>query len=115
MESNEEVLGLIFRINEDLLYEVSDQQLVTILIKQEHWIQRALRKLGISIPKYKRITFDAYASFVFLQIDGVKTVEDIGKLLEEKYAEASEYLYERLLLFLNHIEVNDSYIHATNK
>ncbi len=115
MESNEEVLGLIFKVNEDLLYEVSDQGLVTILIKQEHWIQRSIRRIGFNIPMYKRTTFDAYASFVFLQIDGVRNVQEIGALLEEKYVETSEYLYERLLLFLNHIEVNDQYIHAINK
>lgn len=51
---------------------------------------------------------------MFLQIDGSKTVEDIGKNLEKKYGDKVQPLYERLLIFLNYIETNCHYIEKTD-
>ncbi|WP_332843006.1 PqqD family protein [Paraclostridium sp. AKS73] len=59
---------------------------------------------------YKKMELDEYGSFIFLQIDGKKNVEELGIKLEEKYGEESHPLYERILLFLNHIDVNCHYI-----
>ena len=52
---------------------------------------------------------------MFLQIDGKKTVKDIGESLEAKYGDKAYTLYERLLLFLNHIDVNCHYIKKISK
>lgn len=114
LKSNEEILNIIYKINNDLEYEVSKDNAVTILEKQDHKIQRFFRKLKFRIPEYKKITIDEYGSFVFLQIDGNKTVKDIGERLEAKYGDKSQPLYERLLLFLNHIEINCHYIEKIN-
>jgi len=112
--SNQEVLSLVFRISEGLEYEVSEDGIVTILEKQEHKVQKFFRKLKFRIPEYKRISMDEYGSYVFLQIDGIKTVEAIGENLEAKYGDKANPLYERLLLFLNHLEVNCRYIEKVN-
>ncbi|MDU7439764.1 MAG: PqqD family peptide modification chaperone, partial [Clostridium sp.] len=45
-----------------------------------------------------------------LQIDGCKTVKEIGQFLEKKYGENVYPLYERLLVFLNYINVECRYI-----
>ena len=50
---------------------------------------------------------------MFIQIDGSKTVKEIGELLEKKFGENVYPLYERLLVFLNHICVNCKYIQRT--
>ena len=107
--NNEDALNLVFKISNNIDYEVADNT-VTVLEKQDHPIQKFFRKLKFRIPLYKRIKLDEYCSFVFLQIDGKKTVEEIGKNLESVYGEDSHPLYERLLMFLNHIEVNCNYI-----
>lgn len=114
MNNNEEVLNIIFKISDNLEYEVDENHIVTILEKQDHKIQKILRKLKFRIPGYKKITMDEYGSYVFLQIDGNKTVKDIGKNLEVKYGDKIHPIYERLLLFLNHIDVNCHYIEKTN-
>lgn len=106
---NEDALKLIFKISNNIDYEV-DNKIVTVLEKQNHPIQKFFRKLKFRIPLYKKIELDEYCSFVFLQIDGEKTVEDIGKKLENIYGENCHPLYERLLMFLNHIEINCNYI-----
>lgn len=110
MKNNEEVLNLVFKKSENVEYEVSSYGIVTILEKQDHKVQNFFRKLKFKIPMYKKMELDEYGSFIFLQIDGKKNVEELGIKLEEKYGEESHPLYERLLLFLNHIDVNCHYI-----
>ncbi|KKY00623.1 hypothetical protein VN21_13150 [Paraclostridium benzoelyticum] len=110
MKNNEEVLNLVFKKSENIEYEVSSDGIVTILEKQDHKVQNFFRKLKFKIPMYKKMELDEYGSFIFLQIDGKKNVEELGIKLEEKYGEESHPLYERILLFLNHIDVNCHYI-----
>lgn len=114
MKNNEEVLNLVFKKSENVEYEVSSDGIVTILEKQDHKVQNFFRKLKFKIPMYKKMELDEYGSFIFLQIDGKKNVEELGIKLQEKYGEKSHPLYERLLLFLNHIDVNCHYIEKIN-
>lgn len=107
--SDEDNLKTVFKISNNINYEVKDS-IVTVLEKQDHPIQKFFRKLKFRIPLYKKVELDEYGSFVFLQIDGDNTVEDIGENLEKAYGDATHPLYERLLMFLNHIEVNCNYI-----
>jgi hypothetical protein len=57
---------------------------------------------------------DEYSSEVFLLIDGNRTVEEIGIHLERKFGDKINPLYERLLVFLNHIDINCKYIEKVN-
>lgn len=114
MKNNEDVLNIIFKRSDKIEYEVNEEGIVTILEKQDHKIQRFFRKLKFKIPMYKKTELDKYGSFVFLQIDGKKTVKEIGENLELKYKKEAHPLYERLLLFLNHIDVNCNYIEKIN-
>ncbi|MGL5314444.1 MAG: PqqD family peptide modification chaperone [Peptostreptococcaceae bacterium] len=114
MKTNEDVLNIIFKICDGVEYEVSDNEIVTILEKQDHKIQKFFRKLKVKIPNFKKIELDEYSSAVFLEIDGVKTVEEIGQILEVKFGEKVNPLYERLLVFLNHLDVNCKYIEKVN-
>lgn len=110
MKDNEEILNLKFRICDNLNYKIDDNGIVTVLEKQDHKIQKFFRKLKFKIPLYKEITLDEISSEVFLQIDGDKTVKEIGDNLEKKYGDKVNPLYERLLIFLNHIYINCEYI-----
>ena len=110
MKDNEEILNLKFRICDNLNYKIDDNGIVTVLEKQDHKIQKFFRRLKFKIPLYKEITLDEISSEVFLQIDGDKTVKEIGDNLEKKYGEKVNPLYERLLIFLNHIYINCEYI-----
>lgn len=114
LKSNEDVLNMIYKISDNLEYEVDKDNIVTILQKQDHKVQKFFRKLKFRIPEYKNISLDEYGSWIFLQIDGKKNVKDIGESLEIKYGDKVHPLYERLLLFLNHINVNCHYIKKVN-
>ena len=115
MKSNEEVLNIVYKICDSMEFEVNNKGIVTILEKQDHKIQNFLRKMKFSIPQYKKIELDEYCSIVFLLIDGNRTVKEIGKSLDEKDGDRVHPLYERLLIFLNHIDINCKYIEKINK
>lgn len=109
MEQNNP-LDMVFAVNTTLDYEIDDRLIVTVRLRQDHWIQRLGRKLRIRIPEYRRISMDEYCSFVFQCIDEKRTVKEIGELMLDKFGEQANPLYERLLVFLNHIERNEHYI-----
>ena len=110
MKNNEEVLNLKFRVCDNVEYKIDDNGIVTIFEKQDHKIQRFFRKLKFRIPLYKEIEFDEISSAVFLDIDGNKTVKQIGEDLVKRFGDKVEPLYERLLIFINHIYINCKYI-----
>lgn len=110
MNSKENFLDLVFKVNPDLLIEKDEQGIVTICEKQDYLIQRFFRKLHVRIPQYKKITLDEIGSFVFLQINGVRSVSEIGKNLEDAFGEKASPVYERLLQYLNYIEKKHHYI-----
>lgn len=107
---NDELLDMRFKICDKTEYEVDENGIVTILEKQDHKIQRFFRKLKVKIPMYKKITFDEYSSEIFTHIDGKRTVRELGEALEAKFGEEVNPLYERLLVFLDHISLNCGYI-----
>ena len=110
MKNYEEVLNLKFRVCDNVEYKIDDNGIVTIFEKQDHKIQRFFRKLKFRIPLYKEIAFDEISSAVFLEIDGDKTVKEIGENLVKRFGDKVEPLYERLLIFINHIYINCKYI-----
>ncbi|WP_100065161.1 PqqD family peptide modification chaperone [Miniphocaeibacter massiliensis] len=111
METNEDVLNIVYNKNDSIIYETDENGIVTILEIQNHKIQRFFRKIGFKIPEYRKTELDEYSSYVFLLIDGVNSIEKIGELLENHFGEKIQPLYERLLLFLNHIDTNCGYIY----
>lgn len=114
MNNNEEVLNIVFKISDWMNYEVNEVGIVTIFEKQDHKIQRFFRKLNFKIPMNKKIELDEYSSAVFLEIDGKKNVKDIGINLEAKFGNKLNPLYERLLIFLNHLDIDCEYIEKIN-
>lgn len=114
MKTNEEVLNLRFKICENVDYFIDDNGIVTLFEKQDHKVQSILRKLKFKIPMYKKIELDEYCSSVFILLNGKNTVEEIGENLELKYGQKVHPLYERLLLFINHIYTDCKYVEIIN-
>ena len=110
MMDKAEHLDAVYRIRNDLKYTVTEDGIVTVYEKQNHRIQKFLRKLGAGIPEEKSLELDAFASFVFTCIDGEKTVREIAGRVKEAYGEKAEPLYERLLLFFRQLQNTYGYI-----
>lgn len=103
-------MDVVFQLSERFPCEVAENGIVTVLEKQNHPIQRLFRKFKVNIPEYKKISLDEYGSYVFRQLDGQKTVREIGQALEAAFGDRVQPLYERLSLFLSHVEQERHYI-----
>lgn len=114
MKTNEDILNLRFKICDNVEYKIDKSGIVTLLEKQDHKIQSILRKLKFKIPMYKEIELDEYCSMVFIMLNGENTVKEVGENLNLKYGESVHPLYERLLVFINHIYANCNYIEIIN-
>ena len=58
-------------------------------------------------PKVSYVDLDEYGSFVWKCIDGEKNVGDIAELLKEKYGDAAEPLYNRLVKYMQILSNNN--------
>lgn len=106
----EKSLEIIYGKSEKIEFQVTTKGIVTLLIRQEHPIQRFFRRLKVDIPQYKSIKMDALGSFVFRHIDGNTSVEALGDAIEAEFREAAQPIYPRLLTFLNCMEKQGHYI-----
>lgn len=110
VDYNEMILSKVPCVYEDFVYRVEDG-IVVIPTEQNHKIQKVLRKLGAKIPAETTLKLDDYSSSVFLTIDGKKTIEEIGVILEAKYGEEVKPVYERLILFIEHLAFERKWVY----
>lgn len=96
-------------VKEGLVFETNDQ-LVSIVSYQNKGIQKFLRKLSFNIPEVSKIELDKFSSFVFLQINGERSIHEIGQVLKKEYDEEIEPLYERLTIFLEFLKNQKNWI-----
>ena len=89
--------------NEEIKWSVEDDGLVTLHMENKGIANKIAQKL-IKKPKVSHIHLDEMGSFIWLQIDGEKTVFDIGKPVEEHFGEKAHPLYERLAQYFRILE-----------
>lgn len=56
-------------------------------------------------PRYSDIELEDMGSFIWQQIDGQKTVFEIGKLLHEEFGDRAEPLYDRLGAYIQSLHL----------
>lgn len=113
-QNQNNILQTVYQKCPAIEYDIKDGK-IFIVKNQKHWIQSILRRLGFKIPEKTYLELDGYGSFVFQQINGKKSVENIGKELVSKYSETEECLYERLILYFEFLENNKQFIYKINR
>ena len=88
---------------------INDEGKVQIIIPRNGLLDRMVRLIR-NTPKSMKIDLDDYGSYVWQQIDGRKTVSEIGESLKIKYGEDVEPLYERLVTYIKILR-NNKFIH----
>ena len=97
MKNKTNYLDNIPVINGDIVWK-ENNKLVTI--QQEHkGFYNTLAQKVFKTPRVSNIDLDKFGSFVWLQIDGERSIFEIGKLVSAEFGEAAEPLYERLSKF----------------
>lgn len=94
-------------------WEVQSGGIVEITVENKGFYNTLAQKL-FKKPRYSFIKLDEYGSCVWQQIDGEKTIYEIGQILKQKHAGAADKLYERLAAYFGILEGNH-YITFVNK
>ena len=76
-------------------WEVLEDGLVEVTVENKGFFNVIAQKC-FHRPRTSYIKLDEYGSCVFQQIDGEKSIYEIGQILEQTHEGASNQLYERL-------------------
>lgn len=87
--------------------------IVTIHMAHKGFYHR-IAQMVFKKPKVSHIKLDEFGSFVWLNIDGKKSVYDISMLVKEKFGEKAEPLYERLIKFFQILK-NNKFVHLRSE
>ncbi len=79
-------------------WEVKKDGIVEIKVENKGFYNLVAQKF-FKKPRYSFIKLDEYGSCVWQQIDGNKTIYEIGQILEDKHQGAANQLYERLATY----------------
>ncbi len=89
-------------IPEDRQWEVKGK-IVYVTQINSGFYNKIAQKL-FKTPKTSQIKLEGLGSFIWQQIDGKRSIYDIGILVADKYADKAEPLYERLSQYMKTLE-----------
>ncbi len=68
-----------------------------------------IAQVFFNAPEKSKIKLDEYGSLIWKNIDGIKTMDEISKILKETFKEKAEPLYPRIIQFMRILK-NENYI-----
>ena len=104
-KEKENYLDYIPKRNERFSWEKKENGLVVIKVANTGFFNR-IAQLIFRKPKFSFIDLDEFGSFIWMQIDGQRTVYEIGVAVKNKFGDKAEPLYERLAKYF---QILDSY------
>ncbi len=91
--------------DENIKWETAEDGKVTLLVENKGLFNNLAQKL-FKKPKISYVHLDENGSFVWPLMDGERNIIEIGILVDEKFGEEAQPLYERLAKFF---QILDSY------
>lgn len=82
-----------------------DDGTVQLTIRRTGFFNRVSQKV-FGAPEYSYIDLDELGSFVWQQIDGARTVHEIGQSVQSVFGESAAPVYERLADFIKMLQNN---------
>ena len=86
-------------------WELLEDGIVEITVENTGMFNTIAQKI-FKKPRYSFIKLDVYGSCVWQQIDGERTIYEIGQILKKEHQKAADSLYERLSAFFGILERN---------
>ena len=103
MRNKENYLDFVYTINDDLIWTLSECGEVIVEMENKGFTNRIAQRF-FKKPAVSKITLEGMGSFIWNCIDGQKSVYDIGLLVHDRFGDEAESLYERLSVYMKHLE-----------
>lgn len=113
VKTQENYMDYVPKHNQLFPFQKNKKNHIEIKIKNKGIIKKVTQVL-LKKPKYTYIELEDMGSFIWEQIDGERTVYDIGLLVKERFGKEAEPLFERLIEYL-HILRRNNFIVYVNK
>ena len=104
-KKKENYLDFIPVVNGQNTWDRGEDGVVTIHMVNRGFYNTLAQKL-FHTPRVSHIKLDEYGSFLWMRIDGVKTVGQLALELKEAYGERAEPLYDRLVKYIQILHNN---------
>ncbi len=98
-------LDYVPKHNERFPFEEKENGRIEVRM-QNRGLLKKLTQVLIRKPKYTYIELDEFGSFVWRQMDGRRTIYEIGTLVGERFGDKAEPLYERLSEYIKILRRN---------
>ena len=98
MKKQDNFLEYIPKIKEGLSWKLEKEHV--IIAMENKGLANRIAQLCFGRPKISHITLEELGSFIWQQIDGEKSILQIGELVQEAFGEKAEPLYERLAQYI---------------
>lgn len=87
----------------DIEWKCDENGIVTLEIENKGFFNKMAQKI-LKKPKITYIHLDETGSFVWPEIDGKRDIAAIGEVVEKKFGEKAQPLYERLAKYFQILE-----------
>ncbi len=104
-KKKENYLDFIPVVNGQNTWDRGEDGVVTIHMVNRGFYNTLAQKL-FHTPRVSHIKLDEYGSFLWMRIDGVKTVGQLALELKEASGEKAEPLYDRLVKYMQILRNN---------
>lgn len=112
-KKNDNYLDYIPVISPKNTWDADEKGIVTIHMVHRGFYAGIAQKV-FHRPRVSHIHLDELGSFIFRQIDGVHTVEDIAQLVKGRFGKKAEPLYDRLVQYMKILK-NNGFIEYAGK
>jgi hypothetical protein len=102
-KESQNYLDMIPFHNEKFQWEQDEEGTVTILVENRGVFNRLAQKF-LKKPKITQVHLEEMGSFIWLQMDGGRSVYDIAQLVQQEFGEKADPLYERLVTYLQMLQ-----------
>ncbi len=104
-KSKDNFLDYVPRHNSLFPYEKTSDGLIEIKMRNKG-LMKKITQVILRKPKFTYVKLERFGSFIWEQIDGKRTVHEIGQLVKEKFGDEAEPLYERLCKYIKSLRTN---------
>lgn len=108
---NKNFLDYIPQKNKKISWDADEQGVVTLHVEHRGIFAKLTQKF-LGKPRISHVTLERFGSFMWQQIDGERSIYELGKGLRKEFGDDAEPLYERLVPYaqtlyrLGYVEYN---------